>query len=173
MLPDLKKRFDAVEAQKADVLARVAARSDAEQRRAPRAGAWSLLEVVHHLVLAEEGTARQVEAATTAAPDALARRPRLGRIALPLVLGVLRHGIPVPAPPEMIPQTTVPLPELAERWAAARRALAGRLEAVSTPNAPPQTPVALHPLLGPLGACEALDLLDAHLRYHLRRHFKA
>lgn len=171
MHADLKRKFDQVEEQKATLLARVAARSDVEQMRAPRGGGWSPRALVHHLVLAEEQVGKHVAAAGAAAGSAPGRVLASRRPLVALLAGVMRAGVPLPAPSEMTPPESegdlLPLDVAAARWDAARRALKERLEAVTSETA--RTAIALHPVVGPLDARQVLGLLDAHLVYHQRQ----
>lgn len=173
LLADLEPRFARVEAQKADVLARVAALDDAAQNRPLSPGGWSPRALVHHLVLAEEQTLEHIAAAATTAAGAQAqtaakaprRRPALAH----LVSATMRLGVPVPAPPNMVPpaQSLLFLDESARRWDALRERLHARLEQITPETA--SAPIALHPIIGPLRATETLDLMESHLVYHLRQ----
>ena len=173
MLEDLKQRFGRIEEQKATLLARVAARSDTEQMRAPRAGGgWSPRALVHHLVLAEEQTLKHVAAAAAAATETTPGRVLASRRPLvALLAAAMRAGVPLPAPPEMTPPETdgelLILNDAAARWADGRRVFQKRLEAVTVESA--REPIARHPIVGPLDARHVLDLAEAHLIYHLRQ----
>jgi hypothetical protein len=170
MHEDLERRFDRIEEQKADLIARVAARSVAEQIRAPRrGGGWSPRALLHHLVLAEEQTLLHV-AAAGAGPE---RVPASRRPLVALLAGVMRAGVPLPAPPQMTPpdeaNDLLPPDAAVARWDAARRTLRERLEAVPPDDIRNSAPLARHPIFGPLDAGQVLDLLEAHLVYHARQ----
>lgn len=164
MLPDLARRFSLLEERKSDILARVDALSE-EQRAAPvLPGEWSPVQLIHHLVLAEEQGGEQIAAASEAG-----ERHRRGRPS-PFVLSavaVMRLGIRVPVPDTMVPLGDVPLDALTERWAAARRALRARLEALDAQTQ--NDSISLHPLAGPIDAAEVLSLHEVHLLYHQRQ----
>ena len=169
MHEDLRRRFERIEEQKAALLARVTARSEAEQMRVLNGGGWSPRALVHHLVLAEEQTLKHVAAAadeTTPGRVLASRRPLVA-----LLAAAMRAGVPLPAPPEMTPPETdgelLTLNDAAARWADCRRAFQKRLEAVTVESA--REPIARHPIVGPLDARQVLDLAEAHLVYHLRQ----
>lgn len=162
MLADLKGRFEAIEAQKETILARVGAREDVQRRMRPRADEWSLLEVVHHLMLAEEQMAQGMDAALSKPPER-----RFRGLFVPMAVGALRLGIRFPPPASMEPRGDVSFEEAAQRWHTAREVVRARLEAVEGQHL--RAPVVQHPLAGPLDAREVLSLTEAHLYYHLRQ----
>jgi len=161
MLPDLARRFAQLEERKSVILSRVEAMTDAERAAPLGPGEWSPVQLVHHLVLAEEQGDREIAAAT--AGD-LRRR---GRPSPFLLIGqvVMRLGIRVPVPETMVPQGDVPLDALKERWESSRRTLKERLEAID----PERDALSLHPIAGPLDAAEYLRFHDVHLLYHQRQ----
>lgn len=168
MLPDLARRWEILEERRSDVLARVAALTPSQRDLRPGTNAWSPVELVHHLILAEEQMGAQVAAA---AARAASGRP-LRRRALPApflltALAVLRLGIRVPVPDTMVPRDVVSLDVLTDRWEASRRALRERLDSLDAGTR--RDPVSLHPLAGPLDAVELLRLIDVHLGYHQRQ----
>ncbi len=170
MHEELKRSFDRVEEQKATLLARVAARSEAEQVRERAGGGWSPRALVHHLILAEEQVLNQIgAAAAVATPN---RVPASRRPLVALLAGAMRAGVPLPAPPQMTPPSDandlLSPGEAVVRWNAVRRTLRDRLEAAA-PETVRSAPLALHPVVGPLDAFQVLNLLDAHLVYHLRQ----
>lgn len=162
MLADLQTRFNIIEAQKEDVLARVAARTEAEQTTRPAPSEWSLREIVQHLVIVE--MLMRVAEETKTPPR---RKP--AAFLVPLLSGAMRWGgVRLPVPPEMRPPADdVPLDALADRWSQSRRALRARLEPLTEETR--RTFVALEPVFGPLTAVEVLDLAESHLAYHLRQ----
>jgi hypothetical protein len=167
MLAELEAGFGRIEAKRAEVLGRVRALGEAERAAAPKPGEWSPLQLVSHLVLAEDLVAGQVAAAEAAGGKPPQKKP-LGRFLVRLLCGTMRAAIPVPAPPGMEPPPAPePLDVLESRWEESRRALGGRLAALTAADL--ARPFALHPIVGPLDARQVLDMADAHLTYHLKR----
>ncbi|NWJ40629.1 MAG: DinB family protein [Geothrix sp.] len=131
----------------------------------PAPGAWSILEIVEHLVVAE-----QVILQGLPDPAALVDRPRSlrQRCTYPLVLLVLRLGIPVKVPSRrMLPTGTVPLAELRDRWDATHRWL--RAYAEGLPPGGAGRAVFSHPVCGPITLSQALRMDRLHLEIHARQ----
>lgn len=128
----------------------------------PAEGAWSILEIVEHLVVAE-----QVILQGLPDPASLVDRPRSlrQRCTYPLVWLVLRLRIPVKAPSRrMLPAGGATLAELRERWDATHEWL--RAYAEGLPPDGSGKAVFAHPVCGPLTLVQALRLDRLHLETH-------
>jgi hypothetical protein len=128
-------------------------------------GAWSILEIVEHLVVAEAVILRGLP------PSAeLTDRPRSlkQRILFQVVMAILRFGIPVKVPTRrMVPTGQVPLMELRKRWDGHLlwlRAYAAGLDAQGERRA-----VFEHPVAGPITLAQALRMDRLHLGIHQRQ----
>jgi hypothetical protein len=144
-----KQGFAAIEAKKAEVLRRLEALTPEQAQT----GDWSPAQVAYHLMRAEE--------LLPAPPDGkTARRKPVFFVGC----AILRAAISVPSKAREEPRGDLPLEELKTRWAAVRTALQTRLE-----SAPPGERCADHPVFGGLDADAYLQMLDAHLTYHLKR----
>lgn len=131
----------------------------------PAPGAWSILEIVEHLVAAE-----QVILQGLPDPATLVDRPRSlrQRCLYPLVVLILRLRIPVKAPSRrMLPTGGASLAELRDRWEATARWL--RAYAEGLPPGGNQRAVFAHPVCGPLTLAQALRLGRLHLETHARQ----
>ena len=156
MQPELKPFWDLAESLKSDILARVESRAEGSRRRAIRPGDWSPLQVVAHLVVTEKFVIGSGENPT-------------GRPANPVVIQVLcaalRAGIPMPAPdvtdPGLTPET---LGTLARRWDTLREVFHERLA-----SAAPDAPFGTHPYFGVVTMRQTVEMLAAHLTYHVKR----
>ena len=131
----------------------------------PRPGTWSILEILEHLVVAEAVILQGLPAAT----ELIDRRRSLkNRCAFPLVMAILRLGIPVKVPSRrMIPTGQVPLRELRERWDGHLRwirAYTAGLDPQGEDRA-----VFLHPVAGPITLAQALRMDQLHLGVHARQ----
>lgn len=166
MLTELDGRFGRIEAQKAALIGRVCTLDGAAQSTAPKVGEWSPLQVIAHLVLAEELMAGEIEKA--AGPEGKTARPKpLTALMVPLLCGAMRAALPMPPPPTMEPPPSPdPLEASEARWSELRAALRTRLETVADPGA---RNFSLHPILGLISARQALDITEAHLTYHTKR----
>lgn len=130
----------------------------------PASGAWSILEIVEHLVVAERVILQGLPE-----PSALVPAPRgpRHRLTYPLVWLVLRLGIPVKAPSRrMLPTGAAALDELRPRWEATYQWLRAYAASLA-PGADPA--VFRHPVCGPLTLRQALRLDRLHLEVHARQ----
>lgn len=164
MLPQLQRRFDTIEGQRADLQSLALALSDAQVNWTPNAATWSVGQIIHHLVLSDEtlGRAQDPEAVQAEAP--LFRvLPRAWRRAL--ILSALNRDTALPLPsPAVEPRRDVPLSKLLSRWARTRREMRRVLDTL-----PGDEPRYSHPVLGPLTAAQMLELEETHTAYHTRQ----
>ena len=160
-LPEL---IQALDARRTALLSEVGTLRPEELRASPTPGIWSVLEVVEHLVAAE-----QVILQGLPDPATLTPRPRelRHRLTYPLVWAVLRFGIPVKAPSRrMLPTGGASLDELRTRWEATYR----WLRTYAAGLAPGSDPAVFrHPVCGPLTLRQALRLDRLHLEVHARQ----
>ena len=166
MLPELLPDWEAIEAGKAEIVRRARALAPEVFAAPRRQGQWSYAQTLQHLAIAEGEVTRQIAAMQAAQnPSAL---PKTSPLFVLLLTKLLRWGIPLPAPPNMLPpDSPLSLAESEELWNEKRAIFKARLEAVRTGDL--AVPIALHSIAGPLNARQVLALADAHQRYHLRQ----
>ena len=131
----------------------------------PLAGKWSILEIVEHLVLAERSVLQGLPE-----PSELAERERRGkhRFLFPIVMLVLKYGIPVPVPsPDMVPQGRRSLPELRRMWDENQEWLRGYVRSLDSRGF--RRAVFEHPVAGPLSVEQAVRMDQVHLDCHIRQ----
>jgi hypothetical protein len=131
----------------------------------PRPGAWSILEILEHLVVAERVILQGLPD-----PAALVDRPRnlQHRIKYPLVMVVLKLGIPVKVPSKrMLPLGQRTLVDLREEWDQHLRWLRA-LEAGQTDRAQRKA-CFVHPVAGPITLVQALRMDLLHVMIHARQ----
>lgn len=148
---------------KAQILERVGRQSLEARAERPRAGGWSLAEVVEHLVLVEVGLA----SALAKAPSP--QRPRrFGRGQWFRFQGLriaLKWGVRIKAPVESIlPTGELPWHALLSRWEEQRRGLEEWLLSVDPGLL--QDPRFRHPIVGWLTVPQALIFTADHLEHH-------
>lgn len=169
MRPELR-RLERVDRTRRALLERVAALDPELRTRRPRPDAWSVLEVVEHLILAEGDVlarvARAEEARAGGDPEPAPRRTLRNRAAFLVVMAVLRFRIPVRTPSRrMNPVGERSLEELRADWDRnheALRAFAGALDRESARRA-----VFRHPIAGPMTPGQAFWMLEVHLHRHV------
>ncbi len=123
---------------------------------------WSLLDVVEHLVLAEE-----VVLAGIADPRSLPARPRspIHFLRYGIVFAVLAFGIPVKVPSRrMKPAGGVAFADLRRRWDRSQELLRGHVDTATRGEL--GRAIFEHPVCGPLSTRQAVWLLEIHLRRH-------
>ena len=159
---DLLRRLDAVERTREAVLERVGALS--EEARTARSGeAWSVLEIVEHLVLAERSVLKGLfdPAKLKQSPPGLGTRLRRW-----LVMAILRSPIRVSTPSRsMDPKGEATLDELAALWRENHLRMRAFLEAADEERL--RTPAFRHPISGPLTPGEAMRMMTVHLDRHV------
>lgn len=157
--------LEAITAQRTTLLADVAALTPAQRTWRSAPNAWSAVDVIEHLVLAEQ----MVLGDLATAPDRADRPRRFAqRVRAVLVWLVLRLGVRVSVPAEaMRPTGSASFDTLRERWDAQHHALhafVGGLDAAGL-----RRRVFRHPIAGPLDVPQTLRLLSAHLSTHQRQ----
>jgi len=155
--------LDAFERERRALLAAVAGVGEMRLRVRPREGVWSLAEVIEHLVVAE----REVLQGLPSPGELVMRRRGLrDRLRHRIVLFVLRRGFTVPVPsPTMTPEGGREPAELAAMWDENQAWLRAYLEATDGADG---GAVFSHPVSGPIGVADTVNLIRTHLRSHLR-----
>lgn len=164
MDPGLARHLDALDGRRAELLATVRAASPAQRAFRPAENSWSMLDVVEHLVLAEEGALLSLEKG----PRPGVRVTVRNRVAVVLVRLYLSAGFRARVPaPRVMPQGGVSLEELEGRWATVSAALRGRL--ANLQGADLRAPKFRHPVAGWLPPASGFAFLVTHLTHHRRQ----
>ena len=165
MLADIQKGFDALEKDRLELIERLKALTSETRRFKAGPDAWSILEVIQHLVISEQPALgpNDTEGSSKLLDPALKSPEKFER-----VMKVLTRDIPVDVPDkDLEPDGQVPWPELLERWAMAREKLKQILENVTAGNR--EQLVSSHAYAGPLTAIEMLQFTEAHYYGHVRQ----
>ncbi len=165
MLAAPRKRFASLERRRQALLAELETLGDAALSFRPALGAWSLLEVVHHLVLVEQGILQPVQDG----PDQPRTRRNLReRVGCTAVWLVFKLGLRVKIPTKRVrPQPGLGLSRLEQEWAASRTSLEAYLD--STPASLPSEMMFRHPIGGPMNVEQTLLFLTRHFDHHRRQ----
>lgn len=157
--------LDRIDVQRAAIVAEVAALSNDAQRWRAHDDGWSALDVMEHLVLAEQVVLGDLESA----PTRMAPERTLGhRLRLSIVWLVLRFGIRVRVPVDrMRPTGNATFDALRTQWDHQHLALRTLVTALDRRGL--QRHIFRHPIAGPLNTPQALRLLSAHLATHHRQ----
>lgn len=163
MVPELQRRFDVIEDQRRSLQNEALGLSEAQLLWAPPA-AWSIGQVIEHLVLSDE-TIGQAQN-----PGALGSEGLIFRLVPPswrfaLVVRALKRNTALPLPsPEIEPSGQVSLSHLLERWDSSRAQMQQALATLQD-----HEKRYFHPVLGPLTAAQMLELGETHTAYHRRQ----
>ena len=165
MRAELDRELQVLEQRRAMIMAQLGTYSEAQLRARPKPGAWSLLDVAEHLMLAERATLSWVTSRSPARP--LARRWRDPTLKW-LIARALDSSLRLPVAGRIIaPQGGQTLPEIARKWMEVREAWRAYLTMV--PNDGHDALVFRHPLGVAMTAHETLVFLRRHLDHHLHQ----
>ncbi|MFL5496695.1 MAG: DinB family protein [Gemmatimonadales bacterium] len=165
MLRQLERRFARLERQRAALLRELHGMRPARLAFHPSPGKWSALDLVEHLVLAEEAVLRGI-------PDrpptrSLADGARAAMV-LPLLYLTFARGVRLRAPTrDVLPVGGSSLPQLEARWTRARANLRAVLQLMGPEDL--SRPFFRHPVIGWLTTLEGLGFLERHAAHHLQQ----
>lgn len=158
----LRPRLDALASEREALLTRLAPLPTDRLRDRPDASTWSVLQIVEHLIQAEEYCLLGHLPA-----DHLEHRRRtlLQRLAYEVVVLILRSPIRVSTPvDDMDPRGTATLEELTRRWRVSQSRLREITLHVQDPR---RDAVFRHPVAGPMSPAQAIRMLAAHQARHI------
>jgi len=125
---------------------------------------WSIIEVIEHLVVAEENMQEQLSGATAAPTlDPQDRSAKNYHI----VIKVMTKDIPVDVPDESLePHGQFSLEELLVRWDDTRQKTRTYINEINSEKV--EDLVYRHAFAGPLNMAETLRFIDVHFDNHMR-----
>lgn len=165
VIPRAQEIFDRLEDQRERFLATVDALSPEQRHFRAHQRAWCVLEVGHHVVLAEQRTASAVKRHRGMQSGKRRLRDRIGKA---LLWTVLKTGLRVKNPvPEAAPDRDISREQLEAAWERARSELRAFLEALQ--EAELKDAAYKHPIAGPFNVEESMVFLVGHLDHHLRQ----
>jgi hypothetical protein len=164
---DLARRFERLEDRRQDLLVRLEEHDRVRLNRPRADGGWSALQVLHHVITAEEGTRRYISkkmlGGTTLPPAGLVSRLR--RLTLQAANGspfrFKAPAVTAAVPPDIDPK------ELRARWQEVRTDWRTLLE--SFPEELLDRMVFRHAMVGLMGLPDTLAFLQSHLAHHGRQ----
>jgi uncharacterized damage-inducible protein DinB len=165
MISEIRDKFEMYDRTRRALLDELAVMNDDQLRRKPGPSEWSVLQIVQHMVLAEQGVMQYLPE-----PEELIARKRGLRawICYVVVLLILRWNIRVPVPAEgMVPDGNTSLSELRQQWDENLRWFRGYLDSLGPEDL--KRAVFSHPVAGPLTGPQACKLAQYHFDAHLRQ----
>ncbi len=164
MLSNIQEKFDSLTRKREALFQHLDSLSS--EVRSFKAGPdkWSIVEVVEHLVIAEDALLTQLTTEVPSPPlDINSRTPEKYQT----VIKVMERDIQVDVPHEsMEPHGRIALDDLLKQWNDIRENLQGLLAEISVGNI--DDPVYRHPYGGPLDISETLHLIEVHFDNHMR-----
>jgi hypothetical protein len=163
----LEGRFERLEEGRRAVLGRLEGHDAARLNRPRDDGGWSVLQILHHVIVAEAGTRRYVSKKMLAG----AGLPRSGLASrLRLVILQIANASPLrfraPAGTGDVPSHIDPA-ELVSRWAETRSEWKQLLQGF--PEELLDRMAFRHALVGLMGLPDTLSVLQSHLAHHARQ----
>jgi hypothetical protein len=164
MLSDIQETFDNLEIKYGKLLQQLNSLTDDVLYFKAGADKWSIVEVIEHLVVAEENMQEQLSGATAAPPlDPQDRSAKNFHI----VIKVMTKDIPVDVPDESLePHGQLSLEELLGRWDDTRKKNRAYIDAINSEKV--EDLVYRHAFAGPLNMAETLRFIDVHFDNHMR-----
>jgi hypothetical protein len=164
MIDSLSGRLERLDEARESFLSALRTASEGQSRFRPAPGAWSMLEVAEHLVLAEEKSLLgMLKGAPPGTTVTLVAHGRMAMVRLVMHTDI-RVKVPVS---RVVPEGRATLPELEARWAASRRDLGVAVESVTDGDA--HLARFRHPIAGWVTADEGVAFLADHIRHHARQ----
>ena len=169
MISELRDKFEMYDRTRRALLDDLVGLNNDQLRRKPGPNDWSILQIVQHMVLAEQGVMQYLPE-----PEKLIDRKRglRARIFYLVVILILRWNIRVPVPSKrMVPDGNTSLSELRQQWDENMRWFRRYLDSLGPEDL--KRAVFSHPIAGPLTGPQAGKLAQYHFEAHLRQINKA
>jgi hypothetical protein len=161
MNPELQELYDSAERKRQEMIERIKQLPEEARALQPSEREWSPLQVAEHCRVTE---ALYEELARETKPEQLEGRRATRHLMLSMIRWSMRRAIRAPTMPMFEPQAAPPIEETEREWAALRSRLAAIVE-----GAEPDQPVLIHKMFGPMSGRQILEIMDAHMDYHLTR----
>jgi hypothetical protein len=164
MLANIQEQYDSLTLKLEALLQRLDSLSGEKLSFKAGPDKWSIVEVVEHLVIAEESLVKQL---STNIPDSTlepgAKTPEKHQV----VIKVMERDIEVDVPHESLePHGRIALEDLLNQWNGIRQKLPGLLAEIKPEKQ--DDPVFRHPYGGPLDLSDTLQFFEVHFDNHMR-----
>jgi len=161
----LKTLIDRIESQRAELLSYLNGFTDKQLNFHPSEDAWSMLQVLNHLVIADEGFLRSATRKKKSELQKVLLRSTLEIQAIRLLYKTpMRFKVPIK---ELHPPDGIPLETLRERWNAARENLKMYLDSLETSDL--ELGIFRHPYAGRITPAQTLDFILIHVYHHFKQ----
>ena len=165
MIPQVAAIYDRLAGQREQFLGSLQALTAEQLSFRVKPGAWTVVQVGHHVVLVEQRTAEAIKKHRGMRSGKRRLHHRLGNLMLWVIF---KTGLRVRNPvPEAAPDADIDLGQLLAAWDMARAELEEVL--AETKERGLQYAAFKHPVAGPYTVEQALAFLVQHLDHHLRQ----
>lgn len=167
MQAELERRFERLERLREALLAPLAVHEEGVLNQPPAAGGWSVVQVICHLIIAEQLSLDYIRRKSLAG-DSMAPAGLWSAVKSMALKAALRSPLRFrsTAPAAEVPEAES-LDSVTARWQSLRSEWGETLEAF--PARWVDRAVFRHPFAGPLSLPQALDFIEEHLRHHARQ----
>lgn len=166
MLPQLQQKLNELTAQKAVFLQIINNATPAQRLQKPNEQAWNMLQVGHHVLLAEGGATKFM---LTRQPIKISLGQQIKSRLNSIMLNIfLKSPLKFKAPKvvsTIVAEQQLPLEQLTTQWAEASEQLTQYLANFNTAHL--KHSVFKHPLVGPLTITQTLDFMIEHIQHHI------
>ena len=166
MKAQLQQKFDELEAKKAAFLQIISAATQEQRLYKPTEQAWCMLQVGHHVLLAEAGATKFMlnrQALKVGSWQKI--KSKIYSLMLTIFLkSPLKFKAPKVAA-AAVEEQLLPLEQLETQWAEARQQLLQYL--ANFDEAKLSYSVFKHPFVGPLTIAQTLDFMTEHISHHI------
>ncbi|GIV33890.1 MAG: hypothetical protein KatS3mg031_1425 [Chitinophagales bacterium] len=165
MIVSLEKQFNALETQRKKLLSRIAGFSHEQQNYRPAPQAWSMLQVLNHLIYAEANTVKYLDKKILAV-NSIPKSGAGSRIRLFILNSALRSPFRFKAPKAALPhQEEVYIFEnLRAEWDQVRQQMHAFLNHLDAASA--RKLIFRHPIAGRFNIHQTLSFIEEHIRHH-------
>ncbi len=162
MLAPFQPAHDRLEKQLASLLASVRSLSERQQSYRPAGGGWCILEVLQHILLAEEAFTGYAAKKGAGKPESVSF---VSQILYFGVSQILKTSFRVKAPTDaVVPKEILPLSNLEPRFKKTRGQLRKILDSIPEERA--GAILFKHPIAGKLDPLRGLGFLETHIEHH-------
>jgi len=164
MIANIQEQFDSLTGKREELFQHLESLTSEELSFKAGPDKWSIVEVVEHLVIAEDDLLTQLTTEVPSPPlDIESKTPEKYQA----VIKVMERDIKVDVPHESLePHGRLTLDDLLNQWNDIQKKLQGILAAIHADNK--DDLVYQHPYGGPLDISETLHFFDVHFDNHMR-----
>lgn len=160
----LQVHFDQIQTRTSELIERISMLDENILKLQPRKGEWSILQVLQHLIDAEEGTLNYCKKKVKAG-NSIKNTTVISRVKMVFFNQFLRLKIRYKMPKYLShPSVDLEFIEVCERWQKVRDSIRKFLE--EYPDALSSKAIFKHPVAGRISMSQTLIFFDAHIAHH-------